>query len=489
MKKPHTAAPEQSAVKDLNILLSEGADERIFLDDEGLTRYGTPLVNNDVVNRGSCTGNPARAEDVTLLQQLLRENIEVQDWKRLIESNRQTLQGLMNPPEASAFEVFFSPSGTDLVFLPLMFHRLLEPKRPVLNIITCLEELGSGTRLAAQGQFYANYNQFGEWVPKGSRLVEGTVPKTVFFNARSASGAILDHQQSIRELVRTHAEHFIVINLVYGSKSGIEENLSLIDQVQADNVLFTVDLCQFRHRRSLINTLLAKGALLMITGSKFYQAPPFCGAFLVPEALTSRLRKAQDWSSVKGFGSVFSRYDMPPALQNLAPFPATINQAGALRWAVALAEINRYQSLSKRLVREKIECWSKCMLKEIESRPCFELMPDQNLTNSSIISFRLRYEDRYLDHDELKALYFSIVKDDYASAHDFRRVNIGQPVRYGDRSFLRIAVGAKNIRHFVQQDEQSFTRDRMILSIIEEKLYATYANLSQPSSVDLPASD
>ena len=51
----------------------------------------------------------------------------------------------------------------------------------------------------------------------------------------------------------------------------------------------------------------------------------------------------------------------------------------------------------------------------------------------------------------------------------FDRVFIGQPVRYGDRSFIRIALGASDVRRFVQQGPD-FENDRQLIRLIESAI-------------------
>ena len=100
-------------------------------------------------------------------------------------------------------------------------------------------------------------------------------------------------------------------------------------------------------------------------------------------------------------------------------------------------------------------------------------MPNQDATNKSIISFRVKVEERYLDYDQLKTVFEEIIK----AAHDdlpgqYRKIFFGQPVRYGDRSFIRLALGAYDIRQLLHS-ENKFKIDKKIIDIIEktQKVY------------------
>ena len=134
-------------IKYLSKLLSQGADERIFLNGEGLTKYGTPLIRENYVNRGSCTCSAARENDIELMNDLLSKYESQKDWIQYKNQLENELKKELGWDQAHDFELYFAPSGTDLVYFPLIFAKLLTPERRVNNLITCIEELGSGTKL------------------------------------------------------------------------------------------------------------------------------------------------------------------------------------------------------------------------------------------------------------------------------------------------------------------------------------------------------
>lgn len=53
---------------------------------------------------------------------------------------------------------------------------------------------------------------------------------------------------------------------------------------------------------------------------------------------------------------------------------------------------------------------------------------------------------------------------------------IGQPVDYHGKAFIRLAVGARTIRKFIQDDEQEFKFDLCILKIIANHLHLLNEN-------------
>ena len=457
--------------KELEEFLSKGADERIFIDKTGLTKYGLPLYSSDLIIRGSCTCNPASTSALKLMEKFRENSDSDKYWLQKQEETTQKLKKLINQEGEDEFEIFYAPSGTDLIYLPILMAKLIRPKATIHNIFSCIEELGSGTKFASECKFYSNTNQFGDSVPKAARLEPDTNIKSIFLNARTPEGKIKDPESAIKEFVKENPDSLKLINLVYGSKSGIEDNLSLIDRIKGPNIFYTIDLCQFRHSKEILNMLIKKNAILFITGSKFYQSPPFSGALLLPKQIYKRLEDLTDYSSIKDYGQIFSRYDFPKPLRNDIPLPDEVNKSRIFRWACALSEIEKFNKLSVAEVRNKISGWRKAVVSTMaEYGEYFELMPQQDLSNKTILSFRVIGEKGYLNHEELRSLYFKIVKSDYSADYSFSKISIGQPVAYGDKSFLRLAIGSKNIREFVLNEEKEFVIDKQIIKIIVNQL-------------------
>jgi hypothetical protein len=96
-------------------------------------------------------------------------------------------------------------------------------------------------------------------------------------------------------------------------------------------------------------------------------------------------------------------------------------------------------------------------------------MPDQAKTNPSIISFQVKGKKGRLNHNEMRELFFSMVESNHEGLPT-ERVFIGQPVAYGDKSFLRLAIGADNIVNIQNRGGDTFEIERRIIAIIKEKL-------------------
>ncbi|MEO1435805.1 MAG: hypothetical protein AAFV80_09740, partial [Bacteroidota bacterium] len=435
-------------------------------------KYWIDPTNAELINRGSCTCNAITKEGEQVVQQLLNQDLEnTQQFECLLNEQRLKLKDLLNFDGTDQFELFFAPSGTDLVFFPLVISQILNPGKPILNVVSCPEELGSGTVLASQGLYHADYNQFEESLPKGTVVVPDLPIEMLSLDARSKDGSIINHNAFIKEQIEAYPDHSIIMNLVYGSKSGIEDNLNIIDEIDRKDIIWTVDMCQFRHSRQIIHRLLDRDALVYLTGSKFYQAPPFCGAMLLSKPFFERL-VAADWSPVEAFSRIFSAYDFPEVIRQNTQLPKRKNISLLLRWACAIEEITRFKATDADLVNEIIERWNTFTNTRLAASDYFELMPDQRFTNDTIISFRVKKDGRYLNHAELKQIHKAVATDGLNPEIGFRNVFIGQPVAYGDRSFLRLAIGANNIQTFIRDDERDFEMDRKVIEFIESKVAA-----------------
>ena len=66
---------------------------------------------------------------------------------------RTKLAKIYNLPKGTG--IFLTPSGSDAEYIPLLIAKLFNKGKDVLNIVTCNEEVGSGTLNAAGGRFFS----------------------------------------------------------------------------------------------------------------------------------------------------------------------------------------------------------------------------------------------------------------------------------------------------------------------------------------------
>ena len=181
-----------------------GGDERLNLLSNGLNKYNVhPTQFEGVFNRGSCTCSPFTPEGYAAAKELF-EKVTPSTFPKFHNAQTQRIKKLLNFDGEDRFDVFFAPSGSDLCYYPLLFSQMIHPGKKIVNLVTCPEELGSGSALALNARYYCTSNQTGHSFEKGSPLSESLDIQRVDFPARGHSGKIISHQQKLMEKKPLH---------------------------------------------------------------------------------------------------------------------------------------------------------------------------------------------------------------------------------------------------------------------------------------------
>ena len=98
------------------------------------------------------------------------------------------------------------------------------------------------------------------------------------------------------------------------------------------------------------------------------------------------------------------------------------------------------------------------------------------MTNRSIISFNVKHPDgSLLSDEELRELYMRVCAIERDDLFDFKKIIIGQPVKYDNLSFIRLALGSYNVRKLIASDFD-FKFDKQLIQIIIKELKHLYWN-------------
>jgi hypothetical protein len=358
-----------------------------------------------------------------------------------------------------------------------MFSRILQAEKPIFSVVTCPEELGTGSNTAIKGEYFFGTNQFEEHVSKGDSIHSDVNIIQQAFPARDDDGNILNHKSEILKVIEEKSkDHQVIANLVIGSKSGIVDNISMIPRAN-ENVFWVIDVCQMRTTPKLINSLIRLNCMVMLTGSKFYQSPPFCGALLVPKTISSKLNNISD-SAIEPFLKIFSTSDISanhPVLRG--KFRENENYGTLLRWEAAISEMKLLSFYGENMVTQAIDNWNAFVISQLQiNSDFFELMPDQQFTNRSIISFNVKHPDgSLLSDEELRKLYLKVCAEERDDFYDFKKIIIGQPVKYDNKSFIRLALGSYNVRMLIA-NEFDFKFDRRLINILVKEIKELFWN-------------
>jgi hypothetical protein len=76
-----------------------------------------------------------------------------------------------------------------------------------------------------------------------------------------------------------------IIHGVFGGKTGLRDTCMPPSRDGGKSSMGVIDACQGRFSLAELHEWLAQGSIVLFTASKFYQAPPFCGAVFVPSRL------------------------------------------------------------------------------------------------------------------------------------------------------------------------------------------------------------
>ena len=232
----------------------------------------------------------------------------------------------------------------------------------------------------------------------------------------------------------------------------------------------------------LIQNCLRNDEFVLFTGSKFFRAPPFCGAVFVPAKFVASMeQKARNDAFIlpQGICNFLTACDVSEKLGWTKFLNPQANIGLLLRWTAGVLEIEKTVLTSYELRCESEKKWRKLVLQEIAKYPNMEILPDSFETDT-IISLKLRNDHgTWFSKTELSKIYEKMTKtlDDaetlslVANENDMpslkRRCFIGQPVVVGKNvAVLRLAVDSECLRLF-RFDDRLMKEDFIILKKLD----------------------
>ncbi|MBB2206232.1 hypothetical protein [Gluconacetobacter takamatsuzukensis] len=373
-------------------LMAEGGDARLAIDPAtGLNHYGSShrprpwavtyasSTASSVSERGFAGAEAARAR---LVQGgLAGEGAEVRAG--MVAEVRHRIAAHYGMSGAQG--VVLAPSGTDCELYALALAMLGSGGHPVSNILLAPEETGSGVPLAAKGCHFANDTALGAQVAKGGSIA-GFPADTLLLSVplRRPDGALraaAEIDGECIELARRgrQAGRHVLLHRLDLSKTGLlAPGLEMLDRLadaaRAEGAPvpdIVVDACQARLDPARVRAYLDRGWMVMITGSKFFTGPPFCGALLLPESVAARLR---DGDLPSGLADYCHRGAWPeaPAARGL---PVGENVGLMLRWYAALAEMEALREVPRPVVRARLARFLTALEAAIDADPDLRRLP------------------------------------------------------------------------------------------------------------------
>jgi hypothetical protein len=455
----------------LDSLLITGGDSRLAINPaNGLNEYGcqsTPCPETLSFSSSTATSISERAYDRALAarESLMRSSIDVgveAAFDERLEEMRDELRFFLDLKPAFA-DVVFSPSGTDSQLQSLFLVRaLLGPE--LVSVVVAADQTGSGTVNTSRGCHFSAATANGSRVQKGepitglaSAVTSVALPlfdETGKSRSSAANDAIVF--EAVEHAVAGGAKVLLQVmdSSKFGWRAPSDECVEAITARWPDQVQVVVDACQMRLGRARLKRCLARGYIVIVTGSKFFTGPPFSGALLVPGALASRIDAAN--AIPPGLLEYSSRSDWPqnwPVLRS--HFPVRMNFGQWLRWEAAIEEISAYYRVSDTFRQTALASFGGAVEGLIAQAPSLELLPwqeravdaaDEEMAQRTIFSFVIRHGKRLRSLEECRALYRALAGNAGNNAVA-QSCLIGQPVALGrdpsPPAALRISASAR----------------------------------------------
>lgn len=339
----------------LSSMLASGGDCRIIVPSgQNTNRYGASPHPRATLGYASSTANDISLGAFAHLEAFLADvpagGLGDHAWyvNALEQQRRQCLDSW---GQDQMTDMIFAPSGTDLELVALAITHAHSGQQ-VTNVLLGQDEVGSGCVLAAAGRFFADDTVLSPKVEKGSEVdgLGGTQLQNI--SIRDADGNAKNSAEitaSILEIGRKYilSGRHLLVHVVHGSKTGLVlPNFADIDQILASlgaGVTVVVDACQARTEGSTIRAYLDRGAMVMLSGSKFIGGPPFSGMLLVPPNLRPNSGLAA------GLSKLLRRAEFPLHWKCANHLPNSANPGLLLRLEAANFELNRYTLLPEHI--------------------------------------------------------------------------------------------------------------------------------------------
>ena len=332
--------------------MTQGGDARIVLDPAtGLNRYNSAPRPSPVLAYASSTANDLSPEALAALTARFPDGADhlrdARAYAHVLDELRDEIRAAYGLPPG--VDVAFAPSGTDLEYVGLL---AVAGRRQggIANLLLGADEVGSGCIDSAAGRFFARETALGAAVTPGEPIAG--LPPVVLGDqpVRGEDGVAHDSVTVAAAMARTveaalAEDRFPLLHVVHGSKTGLVlPRLDIIDGLRTRfgaDVAFVVDACQARITSAAVQAFLARGAIVLLTGSKFMGGPPFSGFALLPPGLAARAA-----APAIGMAQVLRGAELPAAWPGRERLGGGGNPGLALRLCAALFELTRFQQIA-----------------------------------------------------------------------------------------------------------------------------------------------
>eukprot|EP00533_Pseudo-nitzschia_delicatissima_P009427 CAMPEP_0116087484 /NCGR_PEP_ID=MMETSP0327-20121206/5388_1 /TAXON_ID=44447 /ORGANISM="Pseudo-nitzschia delicatissima, Strain B596" /LENGTH=1186 /DNA_ID=CAMNT_0003578555 /DNA_START=81 /DNA_END=3641 /DNA_ORIENTATION=- len=482
-EEPYESAKDKG-FDDFEAMLTCGGDDRSLILDSSTNKYHIKPqpVDPAHVFRGSCTGNPPTQRGYDAAKNLYEKLSAMPAGsldgaiEEVFADQRARIAKILELEEGT--EVIIVPSGSDAEYLPLVIAKAIKGDVPISNGVTQLQEIGAGTAPASVGEYFSTHSPLKGKLAEGTKYLSGFESfDGIAVPARERSGEVINASQKMEEFVaETIAKGaYPIVHGVFGGKTGVRDETMPGSVDGGETSLGVVDACQGRFSLDELHGWLNQDSIVLYTSSKFYQAPPFCGAVIIPPTIAAKLKAApapepMEMYSIDGLGGFLTDKELPECLENWKPLLAKEDSANlglALRWEAGLAGMEALASIPDEKRTEAYQEWAGSVSTMVNERS--EL--DAWCVERSIVSIRVAKGDGWLSMSELRDLYrwmsmdiSELVPD--ATPEEKSALSapayIGQPVDVSEtHAIVRIALGVESMLSYFQDKEDTLKEDQV----------------------------
>jgi len=486
-EEPYESA-KGKGFNDFEAMLTCGGDDRSLILESSTNKYHIrpQPVDPAHVFRGSCTGNPPTQRGYDAAKKMYEDLSTVDDGGLdsaigdVFADQRNRISNVLQLEKGT--EVIIVPSGSDAEYLPFAIARALKGAVPIVNGITQLREIGAGSAPAAIGEYFSTHAPLKGKLSDDAKYLSGfegldgiTIP------AREKNGDAINASQKMDEFVSTSLANgsYPIVHGVFGGKTGIRDEKMPGSMDSGETSLGVVDACQARFSLKELHEWLKQDSIVLYTSSKFYQAPPFCGAVIIPPKIAAKLRnlpapEPKEMFSIDGLGGFLTDKELPDCLDNWKPLLAKENSANlglALRWEAGLAGMEALASIPDEQRTETYKEWAGSVANMVSN----EVELDPWCVERSIVSIRVAKQggdgDSWLNMSELRDLYRWMSMDvsnlvPEATAEEKNALSkpayIGQPVDVSEtHAIVRIALGVESMLSYFEDKARTLEEDQI----------------------------
>ena len=489
---------------DVEAWMTAGGDCRTIIlpQSGGTNKYHIapqPIGARDIF-RGSCTGNPPTARGLAAAQALYEQEFAAvindpvateQALRRVFAQQRDRIAKVLQLPEGT--EIVLCPSGSDAEYIPLLLARTLRPDISTLAVgVAQVKEVGAGTAPAAAGQYFSTHapllGKLNNDDDNNNTLagLDGIV-ETCIVPARQRNGSVLDASTEMEALEQQALQQqqddddnnkkYPITHGVFGGKTGLRCARMPGSRDAGRTSLGVVDACQGRFTQAELQQWLQQDSVVLYTSSKFYQAPPFAGAVLIPPAIAEQVKACGSSSNnndhrpdlaellgPSGLGGFLTDKEVPESFtvwtkhlasssaDSLASLSSRNNIGLALRWEAGLAAMEALADVSDHDKDAATNEWAariQNLVASLDDSPI-----DVWCVERSIVSLRVAKSsssDEWRSMAELRKLFawMSVDLSDFGETPEEARAlattaYTGQPVDVSDSfAIIRVALGAE----------------------------------------------